>query len=66
MPKFEAGITTILNYILQPFTIINPVFISIFKLYSFHTMDNRKHFPPNYLVQNYLVCRRRRVTVLHA
>ena len=42
--KFEAATTTTLNYILQPFTIFNPVFISILKLYTFHTMDNRKHF----------------------
>ena len=27
-------------------------------------MDNRKIFFPNYLVQLYLVCRRRRVTVV--
>ena len=64
--KFEAATTTTLNYILQPFTIFNPVFISILKLCTFHTMDNRKHFFRNYLVQHYLVCRRRRVTVLHA
>ena len=60
--KFEAATTTTLNYILQPFTIFNLVFISILKLYTFHTMDNRKHFFRNYLVQHYLVCRRRRVT----
>ena len=35
------------------------MFISILKLYTFHTMDNRKHFFRNYLVQHYLVCRRR-------
>ena len=48
--KFEAATTTTLNYILQPLTIFNPVFISILKLYTFHTMDNRKHFFRNYLV----------------
>ena len=50
--KFEAATTTTLNYILQPFTIFDPVFISILKLYTFHTMDNRKHFFRNYLVQH--------------
>ena len=30
--KFEAGITTTFNEVLEPLTIINPVFISIFKL----------------------------------
>ena len=29
-------------------------------------MDNRNIFFRNYLLQHYLVCRRRRVTVLHA
>ena len=31
----------------------------------FSTMDNIEQFFRNYLVQHYLVCRRRRVTVLH-
>ena len=63
--KFEAG-SFYFDYVLQPFTIINPVFMSILELYSFHTMDNKEHFFRNCLVQHYLVCRRRRATVLHA
>ena len=49
---FQAGTTAILNWVLELFSIINPMLIFILKLYYFHTMDNRRQaFFRNHLVQ---------------
>ena len=49
---FQAGTTAILNWVLELFSIINPVLILILKLYYFHTMDNKRQvFCCNHLVQ---------------
>jgi hypothetical protein len=49
---FQAGSTAILNWVLELFSIINPVLILILKLYYFHTMDNRRQvFCCNHFVQ---------------
>ena len=44
---------------------LTPYLYQFLNCILFSTVDNREQFFRNYLVQHYLVCRRRRVTVLH-